>query len=393
MSGRLLRAVWTLALACLAASPARGQRAEHFRTVLSHDDLLREGIHRPGDVLRLADGWHTASVEGFSRRATAAGLSPLDAPQWRVLLDGAEAPIETPSGPELNLLPFSLAQIDSVVITRAPTLAGGDVATGGVIAFYTRRPPRGVHAHAEGWAGNETGDPGPFYYVGAQSPNIDRIGPHLAAGVSAAGRRFSAAASFRSDEHHATDAQQIERVYGLYNDARRPRILLRAPHGVLAYHGGAGRAQLSGGYTSLRNLAYLEPAGRETPTHDRYAYGNLLVGRRWGPRSVEFRTSLSALRLSLRPNRRDVWMDWREQQARAHLAGAWQTGAARLTADLAVSRRELIHGRGPSSAGLVSARLGAERTTARGGVEAALWAGTARGRPRRGSWPGTCRSA
>ncbi|MBA3890269.1 MAG: hypothetical protein H0X64_07040, partial [Gemmatimonadaceae bacterium] len=90
----------------------------------------------------------------------------------------------------LDLLPVSLAQLDSVTVQRSPTITGGRLAMHGMLHLHTQRRVEGVRASASHYSGNEAGDPGPFAFTPAATPNVDNNGPfhqlRLAFGAPAA---------------------------------------------------------------------------------------------------------------------------------------------------------------------------------------------------------------
>lgn len=324
-----------LLVAALAVPPARAQEAvvpDPFTQVLSRADLLAAGVFRLGDVFALLDGWQTASTEGFAADVSAGGLGPLGA-EVVVLVDGQPIDVALFGTGNLHALPLHASAIERIEAVTVPTVAGGVFAPAGVLRIVTRRPAAGAALRGGVGLGNETGDPGPFRYTAAATPNIDRLGPNAWAAAGGAWRGLFAEASVHADEHHATDARIADRVRLLYDEPFNPRLIQTAPSVRLGSDGRAGRHRLFAGYSRLEDLRYLAPLGRELPlilnTIHVGASGDTAPGRSEG---FAYRVGFTRLDTDPRSNRLGLDPDWREDRLRVHLTA--RTGTRRLGATL-----------------------------------------------------------
>jgi len=152
-------------------------RASRERTVFTQETIQNSGLTRLGDIFLLLDSWRVSTTAGFDWKASANGLAPFQGQLWTLLLDGQKVDLNVFGTNNLNLLPVTLDQIDSVVVVSVPRIDAGEFADRGLIHIYTHRPPPGVSFRGSLMGGNETGDPGPYRYTQFRSPNIDAIGP------------------------------------------------------------------------------------------------------------------------------------------------------------------------------------------------------------------------
>lgn len=317
-------ALW-LGVARLAQAQTGGQ-------VLHAAELAAAGVTRLGDLLALADGWNTTTLDGHTLTASPSGLAPLQAPAWRVMLDGQPLDLDVLGHQSLNEVPLTLAQIDSVTIHRLPLLQEGVFASAGLIQVHTRRPQVGVAAQGSLSAGNAINDPGPYRYTPLASPNIDRIGPLWQCTTRGATRSWQAVAGYKADQQHVTHPQVERRVYSLYEGFFKPRIVTQAGNLVLERRGRQHRHHLWAGYTRQQDLRFLEPLGRELPLEQRYAMIGLNGGVGTGTNApTRYRVSVTRTDLGLRPNRQQLDPDWQQDRLSAWVEQGGGSRAVQLT--------------------------------------------------------------
>ncbi len=312
--GRYRMGVGLLALWLLAPQHVLAQAGEQ---VLHAEELAAAGVARLGDLLLLADGWITTTLDGYTWQATASGTAPLQQPGWRVLVDGQPLDLAVLGHHSLNDVPLALAQIDSVTIHRLPVLQEGTFAAAGLIEVHTRRPQPGWAVQGSLAAGNAINDPGPYRYTPFASSNIDRIGPLLQISTKKGTETWHVMAGYRTDQQHATHPQVERRVYSLYEGFFKPRIVAQSANLLLERRARHSTHRLLAGYTRNQDLRFLEPLGRELPLEHRYAVvglnGEVGIGTR-------YRVSATRVYLGLRPNRGALDPDWQQDHLSAWVA-------------------------------------------------------------------------
>lgn len=208
----------------LSAAPATAG-AQGTQTI-SRAELDAAGVTRLSELFFVVRGAARASVDGITVGGDVSGvpawqLAP-GAAAWQVLVDGQPVPVEAAGTALLDLLPVSLAQLDSVTVQRRPALVGGRLAMHGVLHLHSQRNTAGVRASASHYSGNEVGDPGPFAFTGEATPNVDNNGPFHQLRLSYGRPRADVDLALRRWADNLTDIRLRQR----YVDAAAPA----APH-------------------------------------------------------------------------------------------------------------------------------------------------------------------
>ena len=150
---------------------------EGNRQVITARDIRQAGLTRLSDIFLLTPNWRTSTADGYIWHTSPNGLSPFQRQDWSVMLDGVRMDIEAFGVRNINLVPVSLSEVDSVVFLSSPQLHEGEFNDRGLIHIFTRKPQGGVVWKGGAWYGNESGDPGPYVFTEYATPNVDRLGP------------------------------------------------------------------------------------------------------------------------------------------------------------------------------------------------------------------------
>lgn len=302
------------------------QQASPWTQTLTADDLGQAGVHRLSDLFLLIDNVSAYSVDGYTWNASFNTLSRSEDNAWALIVDGVPQDFGAFGGQNINQLPFHVADIASLTIHRVPALVHGVFAQAGTIEIHTKNPVRGVAIQGSAAAGNEINDPGPFRFVDTTQVNIDRLGPPLYAAASVGGRIGSVKASFAADEHHATDAMMLTRVWWLYRGIRRPQLRLYAPRLSVQLNALGGTHHFVRSRSRLRDLWFFEPLGLELPLtrmHDHFSARGTLGD---STRSFTYRATYDRVHLDERLNRFDLDADWLQDRYSVHAAQHTQIG-------------------------------------------------------------------
>lgn len=265
------------AIVSLSVIGTTARSASAQTVVVRRADIERAGWNRVTELLDGAVGWAPASVDGFSYSASpdhlpAVGESDPSMPQWIVVLDGQRVPTNLFGAHLLELLPVSVAQIDSVVFTRGPSIQSGAPVARGVMSIFSRRPHPGISGELTYQHGDESGDPGPYRYTDLSSPNVEKIGPFAHANVGWNGQRWDADAGVHLASLNITDTLISTRFppsafAGARQDVFSVTPTLRA--GVNAF---GGHQEVLASYGEQRGLLFVPTERHEQSfrTIDRY---------------------------------------------------------------------------------------------------------------------------
>jgi hypothetical protein len=139
---------------------------------------------------------------------------------------------------QMDLLPISIAQVDSVVVVSGPVVFGGTASARGAIEIFSRAAPRGLSGEFTYEHGDETGDPGPYRYTPQATPNLEKIGPFAHAQVGYASDGWDLTLGLHGASLNTTDSAIFARIKGrgpVAIDAVTPTARLRV-HGLGGEH-------------------------------------------------------------------------------------------------------------------------------------------------------------
>jgi len=340
--------VGALIISCVVPRPAGSFELENFswRNKITRDEIAVAGVTNLAEIFTLAEAWVMHTPDGYTWRFAPNGLAGIDQQTWVVLVDGQEMDVALFDANNLQLLPFNIDQVDSVVVVHEPRVQDGAFTDRGLVHFYTNRPREGVMTGFMVNAGNETGDPGPYRYTGLATPNIDRIGPNasLTAGWGNTEAFITGTGVVR--QFRFTDAAVRRRTYATLlppslNDTSYPLAVADSP--ALVSFGAMLRAGFSGANGDYRFFAgwgqshkyylYNEPFGHESPTKHRLAHVGVDADVDVGPRTaLRLRAHYSENRLSEEPNAFAFDYDWARQRTGGwiearHDQGKWNAAA------------------------------------------------------------------
>jgi hypothetical protein len=118
----------------------------------------------------------------------------------------------------VNMLPITVSDIDSVVVFITPQIFMGHFIDSGLMHIRTKNSERGFSIGGSFYAGNETGDPGPYKYTRLYSPNVDRIGKGGALNMSFRTNNYFVRGNFIVEEHILTDFAMRRRIHSASTD-------------------------------------------------------------------------------------------------------------------------------------------------------------------------------
>jgi hypothetical protein len=239
------------------------------RVVITRQEIEAAGWFNLAEMISGATGWQRTTPDAVAFFVASDGLPPGAAapsePEWLVLIDGQRVTVDALGAKLLELLPLSQAQVESVTVTRVPTLVAGTIAGRGVVEFHTRRPPRGPAVDGAWHTGNITGDPGPYQFTPMRGQNVDRLGPYnfVFASFGGAGWDFGAGTGQGSSQltHHGIRERFTQEQFDQLG------IHLWAPWDAINAHVGAmlfgGRHDLIAGRGWVNGPLFLPLAGGE----------------------------------------------------------------------------------------------------------------------------------
>jgi hypothetical protein len=244
---------------------------EGDKRVITGEAIRQAGLIRLNELFLLIDEWQGNSVDGFDWRLSPNALETVQQQNWLILLNGHPFPVTLLHTNNLNLLPVSVEQIDSVVVINTPSLYHNAFSDRGIIHIYSAKKEDGLALHGRMALGNETGDPGPYRYTPYKTPNRDRVAHDESFGLSYAFQDLYLGLHQKNLVHYPTSESILQRVWYPLTGDDYPRIDVNATF----FDGYYKKHQWHVGYTFNRDHLFVKPFGREIPVNRTLIFGAL----------------------------------------------------------------------------------------------------------------------
>jgi hypothetical protein len=251
--------------------------------IISAKQIKLSGVSRLSDLYTLLNDWYPSTIDGYRWKLNSLKSSFSQIQDWILMLDGQRIDLNFFGEKNINFLPISSRNIDSITVYSSPVLLNGEISTGGLININTVKPRDGFSFHSEIFAGNESGDPGPYKYVDEYySENIDIIGPDYSFGIDYGGNSINASLNYKTNAYiyPSADSPIYYRV-GNYDFKYRKvftdavSLLLNLPTvigkpRIFAGYTGTGKYNILSRYGS--DLIFYDPLFCEVPADNKFTH-------------------------------------------------------------------------------------------------------------------------
>lgn len=294
------------------------------RQVITGKDLKAFGIGNLSDIFSLADKWFSTTIDRVNWQASANNLTTLQRQNYIVMLDGQRFGINIFDNQNINLLPISVSQIDSVEFINSPEIYNGEFTDRGLIHFHTKSPVKNLSASFSQLLGNETGDPGPFKFTEFGTPNIDKLNMNSALSAGYGSKNWFLTGSIKTEENYATSPAINNRISNLSygdNKIKLNSSLIKLSANILG-----SAHQLIAGFSTQHDFFFFSPYGNEIPVERKVQHaginGSFNLTRNI---SLDYTASFSTNQLNKWDNKADINFDFQLQNYLINLEGIYQT--------------------------------------------------------------------
>ena len=283
------------------------------RIVLTRSTIEEAGLVHLGDLLLLAENWQLSTTDGFTWQAAVNGLGTFQEQQWMIMVDGVRVDWTFLGINQLNMLPLSLFQIDSVELISVPQLHYGEFTDRGLIHIHLAAPEKGKSGWLALAGGNETGDPGPYRLTDWGTPNVERVANDGAAGVGYGGEgAWRLVASIRYSEYPFTDFYMLKRNTAMVSNWPSHHAGT-SPFLQIRHTGRRGSQTLTAGYSYFYNyFHFFPPLGREVPIIAQLGHMALRGETALGDMEISYWIKYSTTNLGKIANTLDFNFDWND---------------------------------------------------------------------------------
>ncbi len=235
------------------------------KTIISNSDLKNSGVINISDIFNLLNNWNNSTINGYSFAVSPNNLSLYQNQTVIVLINGQQIDLGEHDFINLNLIPLTIDQIDTVVVNSFPQLENGIYATGGVINFITKKPTKGLSFNLFNSVGNEVGDPGPYVFTQERSPNVDKLGYLLSFNLNTRGEDWYLRTFIKTEENYLTDPAIKDRINSISSDNKSHML---AASTILNFNALNGNHNLLFGYTENEDFVFYSEIGSEVPSNN-----------------------------------------------------------------------------------------------------------------------------
>lgn len=325
----LLLTVFTLSAKCQSSQP-------DIQIITSHE-LESSGITILSDIFRFIDKWNISSIDGFNWSISANGLSPFQRQRFKILVDEHPVDINILDNQNINLLPFSVNQIEFIEVTSLPKPIPGDFAEGGLLHIHLKKPAERLTSHFLYSTGNETGDPGPYKFTPYTSPNVDKINNVFAADLYYGSRNWNLQLGIKNEQNYVTDTRINKRIQYFLNSGNKAHLL--AGFGALTLNYGKSTNNLLSFYSDQNDYFNFRYYGNEIPVNRNISYGSVRGKINLNKRiqlNYLLQSSVNNMFESIGPS-----IDWNNRKLRSDLSLNYELSALNLKSGISLRRDAL----------------------------------------------------
>jgi len=257
-----------------------GIKNEFGKDLITRDDIEHSGISRLSDIFTLINSASSYTLDGYRWDAKINSLSAGWDQNWLLMVDGQKMSLNYPFAANLNLLPFSISHIDSIVVYTIPQVHNGEFTEKGLVHIYLEKNIKGFYFGGSFATGNEVGDPGPYNYIYDNTENIDQVGPYYSMNFGYGHPDFGLDIKLKHHMHITTDPVINNRLNDFPWEYKELRLLSGSikiefgnesnTHTITAGHSVTGDTFGFSSYGS--DLIFFKPVGSELPVSTIYSY-------------------------------------------------------------------------------------------------------------------------
>ncbi|RJP62259.1 MAG: Plug domain-containing protein [Ignavibacteriales bacterium] len=198
---------------------------QSIKQTVSSDEIKAMGIINLSDLYSLADKWNSFSIDGFNQNLSANNLSTYQRQNFILVVDGQKIDLNTFDIQNINLLPVSIYDIESVEFINLQGIYEGEYTSSGLIHIHTKKPEEKLTAHTNLSLGNETGDPGPYKFTSLKTQNVDKLNYNLGLTLNYGSRNWFIKGNIKSEDNYVTDAALRDRINYFHPGNNKARLI------------------------------------------------------------------------------------------------------------------------------------------------------------------------
>ena len=300
----------------------------YSKYTLKRETLQHAGLVRLYDIFALIDEWDNYSVEGYTWQGISNSFDIYQQQNWIILVDGHRLDLKVFDITNINLLPISPNQIDSIEVYISPQQVDDNFSEKGLLHIHTCQIKAGLTMQGQFSAGNETGDPGPYRYTKFWSENVDRVAADESYWFSYRGTSGYLGAGYYAQVYYPTDPLIVDRNRDIYPYAN-PVIKTYAYSFRAGLSNLYSRPRLDAYYSLLDDFYFFKPLGREIPVKNHFLSigigGKLEMNEKL---CLDYKLRYSRNGFRKRENSYNIDLNWENERLYANLNSEYKQSMA-----------------------------------------------------------------
>lgn len=233
------------------------------KAIITNSELKESGIINISDVFTQLNNWNISTINGYSYNVLPNNLSLNQ--NLIVSIDGQQINLGENEFINLNLIPLTIDQIDTVEVISFPQIFNGQYSQGGMINFKTKKPTEGLSFNVFNSVGNEVGDPGPYVFTQESTPNVDKLGYLLSFNLNTRGENWYLRTFIKKEENYLTDLAIKDRISNVSSETKSSIL---SASSILNFNAFNGNHNFLFGYTENFDLIFFKNFGYEIPINN-----------------------------------------------------------------------------------------------------------------------------
>lgn len=318
----------------------RPAQAQHAAENQADTTAAMRPIHVLDDDIR----WNKASTDLFTYWIDN-GLYGFYGPQPDIFVDGLPVDANFFGWQNLNMLPIGPTEKTEQLIT--PGTHYGFYTPAGALNFNHAPTDTGFSANGTFYAGNESGDPGPYVYDSLKTtPNVDRWGPDAEIALAYGSENWYGRGLWLMRNHFPTDLASNGRLHftasllGTNVGYENHRIYTSTQSGLLetGYRSDRWHIRARTAYGHSNDYIFLQPYGREIPAESRYRQIAVEASYQEGPWTLNSRYVGDRKQVDKRIGLHTYIFDWDQRSHTMSVTAAYKTDDINVQPGLSYER-------------------------------------------------------
>lgn len=311
----------------------QNQRTISNRQSLNAETIRISGLTRFSDVFKLLIFQNNTTINGYNHSVIINALGNYESENLTIMFNGQKLNYNIFGDNNINNIPVSLGDIDSIEIYYSPGVIKGESFSSGLIHIHSIVPDEGINIKGKIQIGSETGDPGPYRYTGDSAFNIDNQGTNYSASLNLRKEELYAAYSFKKNTEALTSPAYLRRIGSIKSDLSDiPRLNLYAHSFMIGFSQESFNSDFFATTSEMSDYHFFNPFGREIPLRNKYVHAGLNGNfNLTNVLQLSYNLIYSKNEILKEKNELDLDFNWQHEKITANLESNFSLGQTKIS--------------------------------------------------------------